>query len=444
MFKITSLLLSGLVILPFLTWEVSLLMLIASILFLLIIPRVARARLACMGGLSVSNLRFLLIGLTLITLFWAVSYAPKVEKGQSIYLILFLLIILLIVLVLFFRLSNTLIIYITFELSVLPIFLIILGWGYQRERLRARFRLLFYTLTASIPLLVAILWLRSSISQYEIISFGWFRNCKISTNWILRYSIFLAFAVKLPIFGVHMWLPKAHVEAPVIGSMILAAILLKLGRYGLYIFLPVYSFSSFNRMWVSVCFLGVLPVSCLCLRLTDLKIIIAYSSVGHIGLIAASILLVSKIRNSGAILVILAHGIRSSAIFMIAFILYQANHSRSLLLTKGILTWRRIIPLFWFLILLANIASPPTLNLLAEILVITRVVLESDFNILIMICVILVRTGYSLIIYSSRVQGRGVARASNAPLYIRDLVILFNQLVWVFIPVVGLNLIFLN
>ena len=443
-FKIFLIFAFRLRVLPLLTWELSLLVLSTRLIILLRIPSVSDRGILCLRRMRLSNLGFLLMRLRLLTLFWAVRYSSKVERGQSRPILLFLLTGLLLTLILFFSLGDTIKIYIAFELSVLPIFLIILGWGYQRERLGARFRLLFYTLTASIPLLISLLWLVRFTSQQDRRSLRVLSTCKLSTNWILRLSVFLAFAVKLPIFGFHMWLPKAHVEAPVIGSIILAAILLKLGSYGLYIFLPIYYFSAFNRVWVSVCLLGILPVRLLCLRLTDLKMIIAYSSVGHIGLIAASILLARNTRVAGAVFLILAHGISSSAIFIIAFILYQSNHSRRLLLTKGILSWRRIVSLFWFLILMANIAAPPTLNLLAEVLVIIRIRLENKINIIIIILVILVRTGYSLIIYRSRMQGAAALRAKRTLVYAGDLLIFLNQLIWVFLPMAGLSLVFID
>lgn len=237
-----------------------------------------------------------------------------------------------------------------------------------------------------------------------------------------------------------MWLPKAHVEAPVIGSMVLAAILLKLGRYGLWLFLPVYFSQIFLGGWISISLIGALSVSLLCLRLRDLKIIIAYSSVRHIGLIAISLFITRKVSVSGAIFLIIAHGIRSSGIFIIAFILYQTNHSRRLLLTKGIMSWCRITPLFWFLILIANIASPPTFNLLAEILVITSIVVIRKINIIFIILVILARTGYSLIMYRSRIQGVSIITSSQKVIFIAELLILLNHLVWVFLTVLGLGI----
>ena len=402
-------------------------------------PLVCDTLVLSIAGVTVSNVGFLLIGLTFITMFWSFSYATSVERGPTSSLLMFFLLLILVTLVVFFIFDSLLKIYISFELSVLPIFIIVIGWGYQRERLAARLRLLFYTLTASIPLLISFIWLSGQISSPGVHSLF----LALTTNpsqlrRVFGLAIFLAFAVKLPIFGVHMWLPKAHVEAPVIGSIALAAILLKLGRYGLWLFLPIYSCAMFNGFWFSLSLVGALSVRILCLRLRDLKMIIAYSSVGHIGLMAASLFMRTKLGVRGAVFLIIAHGIRSSAIFMIAFALYQINHSRSLLLTKGILTWCRSTPLFWFLILMANMASPPTFNLLAEVLVITTIVVANKLNIILIILIVMARTGYSLIIYSSTMQGRRLVTSSRKLIFINDFLIFLNHLVWVFLIILGL------
>lgn len=408
---------------------------------MLINPVISEFRLITLTGRIISNARFLLIVLTVTTLFWAICYLPKVEIGPRTSVLRFFVVLIAMTLLIFFRVDRLLKIYISFEVSVIPIFIIVIGWGYQRERLNASLRLLFYTLTASMPLLIILIWARKRVSHLKFHSLLLLRleNTR-GLGIVFSITIFLAFGVKLPIFGLHIWLPKAHVEAPVIGSIVLAAILLKLGRYGLWLFLPLYFSQIFLGSWISISLIGALSVSLLCLRLRDLKIIIAYSSVRHIGLIVISLFITRKLSVAGAVFLIIAHGMSSSAIFIIAFILYQTNHSRRLLLTKGIISWCRITPLFWFLILIANIASPPTFSLLAEILVITSIVVIRKINIIFIILIIIARTAYSLIMYSSRIQGVSIVTSSQKVIFINELLILLNHLVWVFLTVLGLGI----
>lgn len=285
---------------------------------------------------------------------------------------------LLIFLILSFYVKNLIPFFVLFESSLIPLFLLILGWGYQPERLQASVYFLFYTLLGSLPLLVTLLNLRKNFHLRWDSKSG-------ALDIIIYLSLVTAFLIKMPMFLVHLWLPKAHVEAPTIGSMILAGITLKLGRYALLRIITTFRLYSlkYNWIWISVRLIGNLLLCIVCLRQIDLKSLIAYSSVVHMGLCLVTILFALNWSFEGGLWLSLSHGMASSGLFYLTNRTYLRFNSRRLYINKGLAFTIPLVSLWLFMLLIFNMASPPSLNLFREIKMV-RVTLTISSMILIL------------------------------------------------------------
>lgn len=266
--------------------------------------------------------------------------------------------------------------FIFFELSLIPTLIIILGWGIQPERIRAGSYLMIYTIIGAVPLLLSIIFSYYKGGSTRIFGPRNNRNYVVKTEyrWIVMFWI-LGFLIKLPVYGVHLWLPKAHVEAPVRGSMVLAGVLLKLGAYGL---IRVKKFLKIsNCFWRKISFVWFLYSMCLvgfvCFRQSDLKSLVAYSSIAHMSLVMLGVFSFDYLGYIGIIRMLVAHGICSSGLFFCVQCFYELRGTRRIVLNRGYLKISPILCFFWFLLCVANASAPPSLNLFREFLLISSI-----------------------------------------------------------------------
>nr|YP_009093596.1 NADH dehydrogenase subunit 4 [Tetrastes sewerzowi]AIR93802.1 NADH dehydrogenase subunit 4 [Tetrastes sewerzowi] len=273
--------------------------------------------------------------------------------------------------ILAFSATELMLFYISFEATLIPTLILITRWGNQPERLSAGIYLLFYTLISSLPLLISFLCLHSEVGtlQLPILKLIHPNPPASWTTLLSSLALLMAFMVKAPLYGLHLWLPKAHVEAPIAGSMLLAALLLKLGGYGIMrttlLMQPMYNHLHYPFLTLSLW--GALMTSLICLRQTDLKSLIAYSSVSHMGLVIAASMIQTQWSFSGAMILMISHGLTSSLLFCLANTNYERTHSRILILTRGLQPLLPLMSTWWLLANLTNMALPPTTNLMAEL-----------------------------------------------------------------------------
>ena len=240
--------------------------------------------------------------------------------------------------------------FVYFEASVIPMFLMIVFLGSRSRKLKASFYLVLYATISAVFFIISLIIIWSNTGCLNIIilkNFNWDYNIQI----ILWLFIFFTLAVKVPIFPFHIWLPEAHVEAPTVGSVILASLILKLGTYGFVrILLPLFAYSSkfLAPLVNSLCFLGVIYCSFIAIRQVDFKKIIAYSSIVHMNFIIIGLFSFNYISFIGSIYMMVAHGITSSALFFLAGILYDRFKSRIVFYYSGLVFTMPIYSFFFF------------------------------------------------------------------------------------------------
>nr|YP_010251449.1 NADH dehydrogenase subunit 4 [Myanophis thanlyinensis]QTW91659.1 NADH dehydrogenase subunit 4 [Myanophis thanlyinensis] len=320
-----------------------------------------------------------------------------------------------------FMAYNLTLMYIMFEATLVPTLILITRWGQQAERLTAGTYFMLYTLITSMPLLMAIVFLNNKLNTPTLFM-QMIQPTNKTTDLILWMACLTAFLAKMPIYGLHLWLPKAHVEAPIAGSMVLAAVLLKLGGYGAIRMLQILPTTKTDMFlpFIVLALWGATLANLTCLQQTDLKSLIAYSSVSHMGLVIAAILIQTEWSISGAMALMIAHGFTSSALFCLANISYERTKTRIMILTRG---FHNILPMttsWWMLTSLMNIATPPTLNFTGELLIASSLFNWCPTSIIMFGLLMLITASYSLHILLSTQMGTPVLNTPTQPAHSRE------------------------
>nr|YP_010735815.1 NADH dehydrogenase subunit 4 [Erianthus versicolor]WEL32780.1 NADH dehydrogenase subunit 4 [Erianthus versicolor] len=359
----------------------------------------------CFGyffGMDLFSYLFILLSMWICVLMLTSSFS--VLSGFYYFrFFLFVVLFLLLMLLLSFSSLSLFSFYLFFESSIIPTLFLIVGWGYQPERLQAGIYLVFYTLFASLPLLLLL------------VSIYYFTGLMYMPLFIDLYSSYLfvylfmimAFFVKIPLFIFHIWLPKAHVEAPVSGSMILAGVLLKLGGYGLIRVMKFISFSGtlFNYFFMCLCLMGGFFISLICLRQVDIKSLIAYSSVSHMSMVIGGLLTMTTLGVHGSLVLMVGHGLCSSGMFVLSNLVYERTGSRILLMNKGLMVLMPSFTLWWFLIMISNMAAPPSLNLMGELMLLMGIISWSWLLMIFLFLLSFMSALYTIYLYSYSQHG---------------------------------------
>jgi len=352
-----------------------------------------------------------------ITVIVVIAGWEVIEENVAAYMASFLMLSGLMVGV--FTAMDGLLFYVFFEATLIPMYVIIGVWGGPR-RVYAAFKFFLYTLAGSLLTLVALIYLYLSAGSFAIAD--WHALPLTMQEQILIFlALFAAFAVKVPMWPVHTWLPDAHVEAPTGGSVVLAAIMLKLGAYGFLRFsLPIAPDASHELGWlvIGLSLTAVVYIGLVALVQSDMKKLVAYSSVAHMGFVTLGFFMFNNLGMQGAIIQMISHGFISGALFLCIGVLYDRMHSRDIGAYGGVVNTMPKFAAFFLFFSMANAGLPATSGFVGEFMVILGAVSFNPWTAFAAAVTMVLGAAYSLWMYK-RVAFGPVANAEVAAL--RDL-----------------------